>query len=179
MSNVVYIATSIDGFIARIDGNIDWLMQLPNPDKSDYGFSLFLKRMDGMVMGRKTFETVIGFKEWPYPISLPLFVLSNTLDHLPAELPAKAEIVKGGLKLIIASLRERSINNLYIDGGLTIQNFLKEDLIDEMTITRIPIILGSGISPFNARSSELTFEHVETQVFNNMLVRTKYIRIRE
>jgi dihydrofolate reductase len=178
MSNTVYIATSIDGYIAREDGTIDWLMELPNPEKSDYGFSVFLKRIDGMIMGRKTFETVLEFKEWPYPKRLPIFVLSNSLIELPGKLSAKVEIVSGKLKKIIESLKERGINNLYIDGGKTIQSFLKEDLIDEMIITRIPILLGSGIPLFDKNNLELMFEHVGTEVFNNMLIRSKYLRKR-
>ena len=178
MSNTVYIATSIDGFIARIDGTIDWLMNLPNPDNSDYGFSVFLSKMDGILMGRKTFETVLKFAEWPYDKTVPLFVLSNSLQELPHNLPAKVEIVKGELKGIIESLKNKGIRNLYIDGGKTIQSFLKEDLIDEMIITRIPILLGSGIPLFDGKNVELEFDHLETIVHNNMLVRSKYLRIR-
>jgi len=173
--NAVYIATSLDGYIAKEDGNIDWLMNLPNPTQSDYGFSVFLERMDAIVMGRKSFETVLGFKEWFYPKTLPVFVLSNSLKALP-DLPAKVEIVKGELKNIIASLRSRGINNLYIDGGKTIQSFLKEDLIDEMIITRVPILLGAGIPLFDKNNRELEFEHTGTEVFNNILVRSRYVR---
>jgi len=178
MSNIVYIATSIDGYIAREDHSIDWLMDLPNPDKSDYGFSEFLDRLDGIIMGRKTFEIVMGFKQWPYAKPVPIFVLSNSLLALPEKVLGKAELVTGELKEILKSLKKREINNLYIDGGKTVQSFLKEDLIDEMTITRIPILLGSGIPLFDNNSLELRFEHVETKVFNNMLVRSKYLRTR-
>ena len=178
MSNTVYIATSIDGYIAREDGSIDWLMELPNPDKSDYGFSVFLERIDGIIMGRKTFETVLGFNEWPYTKPVPVFVLSNSLDELPGKLSGKVEIVRGELKRIIELLKEKRINNLYVDGGKTIQSFLKEDLIDEMVITRIPILLGSGIPLFNKNNLELEFEHAGTEVYNNMIVRSKYLRKR-
>ena len=178
MPNIVYIATSIDGYIAREDGNIDWLMDIPNPDKSDYGFSVFLKRIDGIILGRKTFETVLGFNEWPYPKSIPVFVLSNTLNELPQHLSGKVEMVRGELKKITELLKDRGINNLYIDGGKTIQSFLKEDLIDEMTITRVPILLGSGIPLFDKNNLEINFEHVDTEVYNNILVRSKYLRKR-
>ena len=178
MPNTVYIATSIDGYIARKDGNIDWLMELPNPDHSDYGFSVFLERMDGIIMGRKSFETVLKFKEWPYSKPVPVFVLSNSLNTLPGNLPVPVEIVRGELKAIIEMLAGKGINNLYIDGGKTIQSFLKEDLIDEITITRIPILLGSGIPLFGNNNAELTFEHAETNVYNNMLVRSEYFRKR-
>ena len=178
MSNTVYIATSIDGYIARENGSIDWLMELPNPANSDYGFSEFLDRIDGIIMGRKSFETVLGFNEWPYIKRLPIFVLSDTLHELPPNVSAKVEIVRGELKKIIALLQDKGINNLYVDGGKTIQGFLKEDLIDEMIITRIPILLGSGIPLFDKNNVELKFEHIGTEVYNNMLVRSRYLRKR-
>jgi len=81
MPIIVYIATSLDGHIAKKDGSIDWLMEVPNPDNSDYGFSEFIERIDGIIMGRNTFETVVGFDQWPY--SKPVFVLSNNLKKPP------------------------------------------------------------------------------------------------
>ena len=74
MANIVYIATSLDGYIARKDGSIDWLTDIPNPEGSDFGFSAFMERIDGIIMGRGTFETVLSFGQWPY--SKPVFVLS-------------------------------------------------------------------------------------------------------
>ena len=157
---------------------MDWLMKLPNPEKSDYGFSIFLNRLDAMIMGRKTFETILGFSQWPYVRQIPLFVLTNSLDRLPLGLPVKAEIVNGALTGILNSLNGRGLHSIYIDGGVTIQGFLKEDLIDEMTITRIPVLLGTGIPLFDKNALELEFDHVETKIFNNMLVRSKYLRKR-
>ena len=178
MSNTVYIATSIDGYIARENGNIDWLLELPNPDKSDYGFSLFLERMDGIIMGRKTFEVILEFKEWPYIKPIPVFVLSNSLRELPGNLPVRVEIVRGELRKMIESLKDKGFINLYVDGGETIQGFLKEDLIDEMIITRVPILLGSGVPLFGKDNLELKFEHAGTEVFNKMLVKSTYLRKR-
>ncbi|HMH32991.1 MAG TPA: dihydrofolate reductase family protein [Puia sp.] len=178
MSNTVYIATSIDGYIAREDGTMDWLMDLPNPDQSDYGFSVFLGKMDGIIMGRKSFEAVLEFNEWPYSVPVPVFVLSNSMKELPPGLPVKVEIVNGELKTMVESLKARGFNHLYIDGGKTIQGFLQADLIDEMIITRIPILLGAGIPLFSQQAPELRFEHVKTDVLNNMLVRSRYIRKR-
>ena len=139
MPNIVYIATSLDGYIARKDGNIDWLMEIPNPDHSDYGFSSFMNKIDGIIMGRKTFETVLSFSEWPY--SKTVFVLSNTINKVPAGFEGKAKIVRGNLKTIVDSLNNKGFKYLYIDGGKTIRSFLQQDLIDEIIITRIPIIL--------------------------------------
>lgn len=174
MANIVYIATSLDGYIARKDGNLDWLMDIPNPEGSDFGFSDFMDRIDGIIMGRTTFETVIGFDPWSY--SKPVFVLSNTLKTVPAGFEDKAEIVRGDLKDIIRDLHERNLTDLYIDGGKTIQSFLKEDLIDELIITKIPIILGSGIPLFSPMDRELKLKHVETEILNNMLVKSRYIK---
>lgn len=174
MANIVYIATSLDGFIARKDGNLDWLMEIPNPDNSDYGFSSFLDKIDGIIMGRRTFETVITFNEWPY--TKPVFVLSNTLREVPDKYQDKAEIVKGHLNEILDSMKSKGFYNLYIDGGKTIQSFLKLNLIDELIITRIPIILGSGISLFSEMDFEIKFELINTETLNKDLVKSTYRR---
>ena len=176
MSNIVYIATSLDGFIARKDGNLDWLMNLPNPENSDYGFSEFQDRIDAILIGRKTFDTVLSFDKWPY--TKPVFVLSQTINKLPDRIIGKAELLNNSPKNVIDSIHAKGFKNIYIDGGNTIQGFLREDLIDEMTITRVPILLGSGIPLFGDNNMELNFAHVETVVFNNTLVRSKYIRVR-
>jgi len=174
MANVVYIATSIDGYIARKDGNIDWLMEIPNPENSDYGFSSFIDRMDGILMGRNTFEVVCSFDEWPY--TKPVFVLSNTLREIPEKSRGKAEVVSGNLPEIVDSLKLKGFHNLYIDGGKTIQGFLQEDLIDELVITRIPVILGSGIPLFADTGMELKLDLVSTEILNKDLVKSTYRR---
>ena len=177
MANIVYIATSLDGFIARNDGNVDWLMEIPNPDNSDYGFSDFMNRIDGLIMGRNTFELVLQFGEWPY--TKPVFVLSKTMKKIPGKYKAQAELINGNLKTIVKELNSRGYNNLYIDGGKTIQSFLKQDMIDELIITRIPIILGSGIPLFEEMDSELKMDHVKTEILNNTLVKSRYLRKRD
>lgn len=176
MSNLVYSATSIDGYIAREDGSIDWLMDIPNPSDSDYGYSDFIKRVDGIIMGRNTFQTAIGFNEWPY--LKPVFILTNTLKQIPKNLSGKVEIVTGELTAIIDKLKLRGFHNLYVDGGKTIQSFLQMDMIDELIITRIPLVLGSGIPLFSKNIKELKFEHVKTDVYNNILVKSHYVRRR-
>lgn len=174
MANIVYIACSLDGFIARKDGSIDWLMETPNPENSDYGFSDFMERIDGLIMGRKTFEMVLSFGQWPY--TKPVFVLSSTLKEVPPDLQGKAEVTGGPIKDIVASLNSRGFVNLYIDGGKTIQSFLKQDLIDQMIITRIPIVLGSGLPLFDEMDREIKFEHSRTEVLNKELVKSTYKR---
>ena len=87
MRNVIYIATSLDGFIAAKDGSIDWLMEIPNPEGSDFGFAEFFENIDAVVLGRNTFESVLSFGQWPY--TKPVFVLSNSLKTVPGHLAEK------------------------------------------------------------------------------------------
>ena len=174
MPNFVYIATSLDGFIAKKDGGIDWLLETPNPEGSDFGFSEFMKSVDAIVMGRNTFELVLTFSEWHY--TKPVFVLSNTLQSVPNNVTDKAEILSGNPESIIKELNSRGYKNFYIDGGITIQNFLDQELIDELIITRIPILLGDGIPLFAGLTKEQKFEHLNTEVYNNSLVKSHYKR---
>jgi len=174
MNNIVYIACSLDGFIARSDGSLDWLMNIPNSDNSDYGFSDFLKSIDAIIMGRKTFETVKKFESWPY--SQPVFVLSNSMRTMESKYEDKASIVNGSISDIVDKLRQSNLNNLYIDGGQTIQSFLRRDMIDEMIITTVPIILGNGIALFGNIGRELNFEIINCEQINNTLIQARYKR---
>ncbi|MGB3293463.1 MAG: dihydrofolate reductase family protein [Phormidesmis sp.] len=174
MANYVYIATSLDGFIATSDGGLDWLYKVPNIDDSDYGYAEFMSGIDAVVMGRKTFEKVQTFDSWPY--SQTVFVLSNSLESVPEALEDSAEVVKGELKKLVADLGARGHSNLYIDGGSTIQSFLRKDLIDELIITRVPVLLGSGIPLFGNLESSLEFDHKRTEILSSALVQSHYVR---
>ncbi|MGY5852094.1 MAG: dihydrofolate reductase family protein [Candidatus Thorarchaeota archaeon] len=174
MPNYVYIATSLDGYIAAIDGGLDWLNEIPNPEKSDFGFTEFMGGIDAIVMGRKTFEQVLSFGVWPY--DKPVYVLSRSRTEVPKEMEDKVEFVNASSKMLTKHLNELGHQNLYIDGGVTIQSFLDDDLIDEMIITRIPILLGDGIPLFGKLSQRLNFSLVNVEVLNNMLVKSHYAR---
>jgi dihydrofolate reductase len=176
MTNYVYIATSLDGFIATRDGGVDWLNEIPNPEKSDFGFTEFMSGIDAIVMGRKTFEKVMSFDIWPY--DKPVYVVSRGAPKIPEDLQGKVEIIKGSPKELVEQLQELGYHNLYIDGGVTIQGFLEEDLIDEMILTRIPVLLGTGVSLFGNLTQSLDFNHRKTEIFNNMLVKSHYTRVR-
>lgn len=176
MSIYIYIAESLDGYIAKEDRDIEWLNEIPNPEKSDYGFSEFMNKIDALIMGRNTFEKVLSFNTWPY--NKPVFIFSNTLNKIPDELKGKCEIVNGDPKDILEDLINKNYLNIYIDGGKTIQSFLKEDLIDEMIITKIPILLGKGIKLFGSIPEILKFTHFNTMVYNNSLVQIHYKRER-
>ena len=164
MSNIVFIATNLDGFIADQDGGVDWLHSIPNLENLDMGYADLIDRIDALVMGRKTFEKVCSFDcDWPY--SKPVFVLSNSMKSIPEGYEGKAEPIKGSLSEVMESLHQKGYKHLYIDGGVTVQSFLKEDLIHEMIITVIPILLGGGIPLFGELPEPIKFDHVKTKVF--------------
>jgi dihydrofolate reductase len=172
--NYVYIATSIDGYIATRDGDVEWLHELPNPNNNDYGYSEFMANIDALIMGRHTFEKVRTIGKWHY--EKKVFVLSSVLTEVPNELIGKVEFISGPLKDILARVNSQGFKNLYIDGGLVIQSFLAEDLIDELIITRIPILLGGGIPLFGELNKPLRFVHKNTEIYDNSLVKNHFIR---
>lgn len=176
-TNKVFIASSLDGFIADKNGGIDWLHSIPNPGKIDMGYEEFTANIDAIVMGRISFETVCGFDmDWPY--QKPVFVLSNSLKEIPKAYQDKVILVKGELKEILASIHQQGYDRLYVDGGKTIQSFLKEDLIDEITITIIPVLLGKGIRLFADLPTPLAFECVDSKIFLEKVVQNHFVRAR-
>lgn len=174
--NYVYIAASIDGYIATVDGGVDWLDQYPNPENSDYGSLDFIRNIDAVVMGRHTFEKVLTFGDWPY--DKKVFVLSRGLTTVPDALKGRVELMSGSPEAVVESINQAGFRDLYIDGGIVIQDFLKHDLIDELIVTRIPVLLGNGIPLFGTLNAPLRFEHKETTVYNNAFVTSRFARIR-
>lgn len=173
IKNKVFIATSLDGYIADKNGQIDWLHNIPNPDHLDMGNNKFMESIDAMLMGRTTFETVASFDmDWPY--SKPVFVLSNTLTELPKGYRDNIFLIKGELSSVLKKIHERGYSQLYIDGGKTIQSLLKEDLIDELIITIIPKLLGGGFSLFGQLPKTLNFECQKTERFSNNIVQNTF-----
>jgi dihydrofolate reductase len=175
LSNIVYIATSMDGFISSEDGSLDWLECVPNPEGSDLGFGDFIADIDALIMGRKTFETIVGFDlGWHYPV--PGIVLSTTMQTIPAEFRGSVELAAGAPEDIVALTASKGFRRLYIDGGNTIQRFLQADLIDELIVSQLPILLGGGERLFGRLSSPLNFELVDTQVLLGQIVKQHYRR---
>ena len=175
MRTTVYVGTSLDGFIARKDGDIDWLVKYQNKEVHD-SYNEFMKRIDAMVIGRGTFEKVMEFPEWPY--EKKVFVLSNSLKQLPETVKEKATLVAMKPSEVLGYLSENGYSNIYIDGGKVIQSFLKEDLIDELIITRVPELIGTGIPLFGDLDNDLQFEHLTTNVYSDGLVKSSYQRKR-
>ena len=175
--NIVFVAKSLDGFIAGKKNELDWLEMVPNPKHNDLGFDDLMNEIDAIVMGKTTFETVLGFGgEWPY--EKHLFVLSTSLKSIPEKLQEKVTLLKGSVQEILKSIHAKGFYNLYIDGGKTVQNFLKEDVIDSLRITTIPVLLGEGIPLFDALPKLVEFTHVKTEVFLDQLVQSHYSRKR-
>ncbi len=171
MKATVYIATSIDGFIARENGGIDWLPAIG--DGEDYGYREFIDSVDAIVMGRKTFETVLSFGSWPYG-KKPVIVLSSRQVEIPQNIEGTVESISSSPKEVVRRLAERGFKHLYIDGGKTIQGFLREGLIDRIIITRIPILLGTGIPLFGPTQHDIKLRHIETRQFESGLVQSRY-----
>lgn len=177
MKTVVYIATSIDGYIADKDGGLDWLTSVPNPDGDDMGFADFMGGIDAIVMGRVTFDTVVGFGQgWPYPV--PGMVLSETLTSVPEALKTHVTLHRGTPDQIVKQAANLGFDRLYIDGGQTVQRFLQADLIDEMIITEIPLLLGGGSRLFGLLDAHLEFELVDSKVLIDRLPQRHYRRSR-
>lgn len=175
--NIVFIARSLDGYIADKNGGLDWLDSIPNPEKIDMGYNKLIDRIDGILMGRNTFEVVCGFGgEWPY--TKPVFVLSSTLKEVDEKYRNKVEVVNGSLTEVLETIHNKGYTQLYIDGGATIQSLLKEDLIDELIISTIPILLGGGIPLFAELPKQMEFEHVESNVFLDAITQDYYRRKR-
>lgn len=176
VSGHVFIATSLDGYIARTDGSIDWLMRQP-VEGEDHGYDAFIADMDVILMGRQSYETVLTFDSWPY--SKPVVVLSSTLrsEERPEALVDKVQISALGPRDIMRDLTEKGIRKAYIDGGRIIQSFLREGLIQTMTVTRIPVLIGKGRPLFGDLARDIDLDHLETRHFPSGLVQSTY-RIR-
>ena len=165
----VFIATTLDGFIARANGDLDWL---PPGGGEPHGYDEFMATVDALVIGRKTFETVLTFDMWPYG-ERPVFVLSTR--PLPsAPFGAVVERMSGPPAEIVSQLAARGVRHVYVDGGITIQRFLQAGLIQRLIITRIPVLIGAGIPLFGALQRDIALRHVATRQYASGLVQSEY-----
>lgn len=174
MKASVYIATSLDGFIARDNGDIDWLPGGGNDGSDeDYGYKDFMDMVDVLVMGRNTYEKVLTFGEWPYG-NKSVVILSSRSVHVPSSISQSVESISCSPAELVSRLSKRGARHLYVDGGKTIQGFLNAGLINELIITKIPILIGSGIPLFGALQRDIRVRHIETRQFASGLVQSKY-----
>jgi dihydrofolate reductase len=166
----VFIGTSVDGFIARPSGALDFL---PEGGGEPHGYHEFFASVDALVIGRKTFETVLAFPEWPYGDKRVIVLSSQTLDL--SKVPAgRVEQMQGSPRDIFSQLERRGIRHIYVDGGVTVQGFLREGLIQRLIITRVPVLIGQGVPLFGALPKDVQLEHVRTQHYRSGLVQTEY-----
>lgn len=171
----VFIATSLDGFIARADGSIDWLEQANTliPKGEDCGYQSFFDSVDVLVMGRKTYELVLTFSDWPYG-EKPVVVLSSHAIAIPNRFPKTVSVSSETPLDLVNRLSAQGAKHLYIDGGMTIQGFLNAGLIDELTITLIPILLGKGKPLFGSLEQDVALVNLATKVYGFGFVQNKY-----
>ena len=172
MTTSAFIGTSVDGFIARANGGLDWL---PAGGGEPHGYAEFIATVDTMVIGRKTFETVLAFEAWPYGDKRVVVLSSGRVDLSAAT--ARGGVVEqtGGPPAdIVSTLAARGARHLYVDGGVTIQRFLRAGLIDRLVITRVPVLIGDGIPLFGILPQDIRLRHIATRSYPSGLVQSEY-----
>jgi dihydrofolate reductase len=174
MKASVYIATSLDGFIARENGDLDWLPGGGDAKAGeDYGYKAFMNTVDVLVMGRNTYEKVLTFGEWPYGDKRVVVLTSREL-HIPSHLARTVETMSCSPSEVVSRLSARGAKHLYIDGGKTVQGFLNAGLIQRLIITRVPVLIGRGIPLFGPLACDIKLRHIETRQFSCGLVQSTY-----
>jgi dihydrofolate reductase len=170
MKASVFVGTSLDGFIARHNGDFDFL---PEGGGEPHGYSEFIATVDVLVIGRNTFEKVLTLDTWPYE-DMRVVVLSNRAIDTSAGSPARVERMSGSPPEIVSRLAASGAQHAYIDGGLTVQQFLRAGLIQRLIITRVPVLVGQGIPLFGSLPQDVKLRHVATQAYGSGLVKSEY-----
>ena len=170
MSASIFIGTSVDGFIARPNGDLDFL---PPGGGEPHGYDEFMATVDALVIGRKTFETVLAFPAWPYGEKRVVVLSSRPVD-LSAVRGGVVEHMAGPPAEIVSKLAASGAHHLYVDGGITIQQFLRAGLIQRIIITRVPVLIGEGIPLFGTLPGDIQLRHVGTKHYASGLVQTEY-----
>lgn len=171
----VFIGTSVDGFIARPDDALDFL---PTDGGEPHGYPEFLASVDAIVVGRKTFEIVLAFPEWPYGDKRVVVLSGRPLDFSKVQ-GGKVEQMSGSPAEIVSKLAATGVKHAYIDGGVTIQNFLRAGQIHRLTITRVPVLIGQGVPLFGTLPKDIHLRHIATHHYASGLVQTEYEVIKE
>jgi dihydrofolate reductase len=166
----VFIGTSVDGFIARKNDDLDFL---PEDGGEPHGYNEFIASVDAIVIGRKTFEKVLTFGGWPYGEKRVVVLSSRPID-LSVVRGGVVEQMAGAPAEIVSQLAARGVHNLYIDGGITIQRFLRAGMIQRLIITRVPVLIGEGVPLFGALPHDVRLRHVVTRSYPSGLVQSEY-----
>jgi dihydrofolate reductase len=170
MMTSVFVGTSIDGFIARRNGKYDFLSA---GERESHGYDEFIASVDALVIGRKTYETVLSFREWPYGDRLVVVLSSRPLDFSGVR-GGRVEQMCGSPSEICSQLSARGVKHVYVDGGITVQEFLRAGLIQRITITRVPVLIGDGIPLFGSLPHDVRLRHIATQTYPSGMVKTEY-----
>ena len=170
MKASVFIGTSVDGFIARKNDELDFL---PEDGGEPHGYNEFIASVDAIVIGRKTFEKVLTFGAWPYGEKRVVVLSSRPID-LSVVRGGVVEQMAGAPAEIVSQLAARGVHNLYIDGGVTIQQFLRAGMIQRLIITRVPVLIGEGVPMFGALPHDVRLRHVATRHYPSGLVQSEY-----
>jgi dihydrofolate reductase len=170
MTASVFVGASVDGFIARTDGGLDWL---PAGGGEPHGYDEFMASVDAIVIGRNTFEIVLCFDPWPYGDKRVVVLSSRPLD-LSVVRGGRVEQRAGDPATIIAELAADGAPNLYIDGGITIQRFLRAGVIERLIVTRVPVLIGEGIPLFGSLDRDIRLSHIATRSYPSGLVQSDY-----
>ena len=168
----VFLGMSVDGFIARSDGDLEWLTSRGEA-AGDAGYTPFMAQIDHLVVGRATYETVRAFASWPYE-GKQVLVLSRTLDD---GADPRVRVLRS-LDDAVAALDRAPAHHVYVDGGRTVASFLAAGLIDDLTLTRVPVLIGDGITPFGALPHDADLLHLSTEVLPGGLVQSRYRVVR-
>ena len=166
----VFVGTSVDGFLARPNGDLDFL---PPDGGEPHGYVEFMASVDALVIGRKTFETVLTFAAWPYGDKRVVVLSSRPVD-LSAARGGVVEQMAGPPAEIVSKLAARGVRHIYVDGGITIQGFLRAGLVQRLIITRVPVLIGDGVPLFGSLSRDVRLHHVATQCYPSGLVKSEY-----
>jgi dihydrofolate reductase len=170
MKASVFVGTSLDGFLARPNGNFDFLFPSGN---EPHGYGEFIATVDALVIGRKTFEVVNRMAEWPYGHKPVIVLSSRPLAHVPSGIAI--ERMSGAPHEVTERLVARGLKHIYVDGGITVQRFLGAGLIDRLIITRVPVVIGAGIPLFGPTGRDILLQHIATRTFATGLVQSEYM----
>ncbi len=171
----VFVGVSLDGFIARVNGDLDWLMGEGGGDSTEYGYNEFIAGIDTIVMGRKTFEKVLTFDKWYYGTKRVMVLSSRSLDLSIAQaLGGIVEVTAGSPTEIVSKLAASGAHRLYVDGGITIQQFLRAGIIHRLIISRLPVLIGEGIPLFGSLPRDIRLSHIATRIYPGGMVQSEY-----
>ena len=171
----VFVGVSLDGFIARPNGDLDWLMGEGGGESAEYGYNEFIAGIEAIVMGRKTFEKVVTFDKWYYGEKRVVVLSQRPLDlTLARARGAVVEQMAGTPAEIVSKLAASGATRLYVDGGVTVQRFLRAGLIDRLIISRLPVLIGQGIPLFGSLPHDIRLNHVATRTYPGGMVQSEY-----